>query len=214
MTLEEYKQRYNENAAPGWDAIEESLRKIYGAQEPMHWGTLIKHMLGGPDPLDGISAYPCRDGGEHLHFVSYGFSELYYAEDAVGKDFSKWGFEMTFRLAGAGPASQEHLWVCVMLQDLARYVFESGRWFEAYQWISTPGPICRDLETDLVGLAVVPDPALPAIDTPHGRVEFLQAYGLTQAELDPIIAKTDTCRDLIERHRQTNPMLITDLARK
>ena len=36
----------------------------------------------------------------------------------------------------------------------------------------------------LTGWAVLADPALPAIDTPHGRVAFLQVVALHQDELD------------------------------
>ena len=45
----------------------------------MHWGTIIKAMLGGPDPIDGISAYESNAAPiPHLHFCSYGFTSLYY----------------------------------------------------------------------------------------------------------------------------------------
>ncbi len=55
MTIEEYKRRYGakEDAAPGWDAITSRLKNLYPTQESKHWGTVIKHMLGGPDPIDG-----------------------------------------------------------------------------------------------------------------------------------------------------------------
>ena len=73
MDLEEYKRRFADDSSPGWDAINVSLRDVYGDQEPKHWGTIISHMLGGPDPLDGISAFSCDDGGvDHLHFVTFG----------------------------------------------------------------------------------------------------------------------------------------------
>ena len=49
MQLEEYKRRYgnDDEAAPGWDAIDSRLKPIYGEQEPIHWGTAISYMLGG-----------------------------------------------------------------------------------------------------------------------------------------------------------------------
>src|SRR5215831_11671967 len=102
MDLAEYKRRYGErdDAAPGWEAINTRLEEVYPGQEPMHWGTILKYMFGGRDPIDGISAYQCRDGGvDHLHFITFGYSSLYYDEESVGKDFSSYGFEMTFRLA-------------------------------------------------------------------------------------------------------------------
>lgn len=216
MDLEEYKHTFSaDDSAPGWHAIDKPLDEIYGDQNPKRWGTVISHMLGGPDPLDGISAYECRDGGQdHLHFCTYGYSNLYYDEEAVGGDFSRYGFEMTFRLASELPPAEEPIWVCSLLQNLARYVFESGKWFEPYHWIPANGPIQADSDTDIIGLAFLSDPALPPIDTPHGRVEFIQAFGITQSELDPLLEKRGNAQELIEAHRTNNPLLITDLSRR
>ena len=67
-----------DDSAPGWEAIDAEFNRIYPDQpNPLHYGTVIKCMLGGPDPLDGISVY---DAGEFWHFVSYGLSELYTKE--------------------------------------------------------------------------------------------------------------------------------------
>lgn len=217
MQINEYKYLYgnSEDAAPGWDAIDLSLRQIYDTQQPKHWRSVLKAMLGGPDPIDGISAYQSHSGGaEHLHFVTYGYSELYYNEKAVGKDFSRFGFEMTFRLASPLPPTEDSTWVCNLLQNLARYVFKSGKWFEPYHWIPANGPIRLDHPTDIVGLAFVGDPQLAPIDTPHGRVEFLLAFGLTAQELSDIKEKVRSCEEIVESHRLKNPMLITDLSRR
>ena len=216
MDLAEYKRRYGGqgDAAPGWDAIDSRLRAVYPAQEPKHWGTVIKYMLGGLDPIDGISAYECTDGGmDHLHFITYGYTSLYYDEDSVGKEYSRFGFEMTFRLAGVLPPAEEPLWVCNLLQNLARYVFKTGKWFEQYHWIRANGPIWAEYPTDIVGLAFVNDPTLDPVDSPHGRVEFIQAFGITQSELDTFEDRKPTAEKIIEKHRKTNPLLITDLLR-
>lgn len=217
MDLAEYRRRYEDqdDAAPGWDAIDSRVEPVYPGQEPKHWGTALKHMLGGPDPLDGISAYECSDGGiDHLHFITYGYTSLYYDDEAVGGDYSRFGFEMTFRLASKLPPTADPIWVCSLLQNIARYVFESKTWFEPYQWIPANGPICVDFDTDLVGLAFLNDPALEAIDSPHGRVEFIQAFGITQSELDSLVETNHSAEALIERHRKTNPFLVTDLTRR
>ena len=122
MNINQYRELYGDsNAVPGWDAIDSRLKEVYGSQEPRHWGTLIKAMLGGPDPIDGISAYESQPGGiSHLHFCTYGYSERYYNEEAVGKNFSGFGFEMTFRLASPLPPKEEPAWVLNLLQNLAR----------------------------------------------------------------------------------------------
>jgi suppressor of fused protein SUFU len=216
MNVSQYRELYDtENAAPGWDAIDSRLKEVYGSQEPRHWATLHKAILGGPDPLEGISAYQSDAGGiSHLHFCTYGYSELYYNEEAVGKDFSRFGFEMTFRLASPLPPTEEPNWALNLLQNLARYVFNSGKWFEEYHWIPANGPIRLESETDIVGLAFMLDPELLPIESPHGTVEFIQAFGITSAELASLKEKSRSCRQIIEEQRRLNPMLVTDLARR
>ncbi len=217
LDLNEYRALYSnrDGAAPGWDAIAGSLAQVYGSQEPWHWGTIIGHVLGGPDPIDGISAYQSRASDvAHFHFCSYGFSSLYYDEEAVGKDFSRFGFELTFRLAHKGEGRDDLVWVCSLIQNIGRYVFESGKWFEEHHWMPANGPIKLDSGTDMVGLIFVRDPELPAIDTPHGRVEFLQMVGVTGAELDDIMSKRRTCQEVAASLREANPLLITDLDRR
>ena len=217
MQLDEYKSKFEDDSSPGWDALNVPLEDVYGTQEPKHWGTVISHMLGGPDPLDGISAYSCDKGGiDHLHFVTFGYSSLYYDEESVGNDFSKFGFEMTFRLAANLPAADEDcLWVANFLQNLARYVFESGNHFAQYHWIPANGPIRADSDTDIVGLAFDYDTVLPSsVATPHGQVEFIQGFGLVQSEIDQLKNKTRSAQEILDEHRQTNPFLITDLNRK
>ncbi|MDY3555346.1 suppressor of fused domain protein [Gemmata sp. JC717] len=216
-SLAEYKRQYGgrDDAAPGWDAIDARLREVYGDQEPQHWGTVIKHTLGGSDPIDGISAYECRDGNRpHLHFCTYGYTSLYYDEQSAGGEESGYGFEMTFRLASPLPPADQPVWVCNLLQNLARYVFQTGRCFGQYHWIPANGPIRAGYPTDIVGLVFVLDPALAPVDTPHGRVEFVQAFGITGGELDRIKSKSATCEQVVEGHRRDNPLLVTDLGRK
>ncbi|KQV55035.1 MULTISPECIES: suppressor of fused domain protein [unclassified Duganella] len=217
MDLTEYKTRFSgrDDAAPGWDAIEDSLKRLYGEQEPWHWGTVIKGFLGGPDPIDGVSAYQSNASGTpHFHFCSFGFTSLYYDEQSVGKDFSRFGFELTFRLANKGETQDQLVWVCSLIQNLGRYIFQSGKWFEEYHWIPANGPIYLDSDTDLVGLVCVLDPELQPIDTPHGRVEFLQLVGITSAELEDIKANRRTSKAVADSLREGNPLLITDLGRR
>ena len=49
--------------AVGWEAIEKEFLRVYPDQDnPKHYGTLVKWIFGGKDPLDGISVY---DGGDY-----------------------------------------------------------------------------------------------------------------------------------------------------
>lgn len=217
MTIDEYKEKYSgdDATAPGWQAIDEQLKKVYPDQEPTHLAPPIHYMLGGEDPLDGISIYNSEKQEKHFHYVSYGFSELYYQEEAFGKDYSKWGFELSFRVKKETD-DDNFYWAANLMQNLAKYVFKSGKWFEEYHFIPANGPIRADAQTDITALAFIRDPELGYIKTPHGNVEFLQMVGLTTSEYDTLLKNplTTETKKLLEKLQEKNPLLITDLARK
>lgn len=165
-------------AAPGWEAIDESLRPLYGSQKPLHWGTLLGYRLGGPDPLDGISAYRREEPVPHWHFVSYGLSEL-YEKESKDLELSGYGFELTFRLARSLGESTPPVWVLNFLQNLARYVFETGNTFGRGHHMSANGPIALDVQTAIRAVVFDLDPEVPSKNTPHGELDFLQVIGVT-----------------------------------
>jgi len=214
MNLEEYKQRTEaeKDWAPGWDAIDTEMERLYPGQQGRHYGTdmMARAIFGGDQYLDGYTVYEANDG--HLHIVTYGLSELYTNEKAFGGEWSKWGYEMTFRL----PMCQEseYMWVIDMLANMARYTFKSKRFLEPLQIISGGGnPIKKDSNSLLTGMIVVNDPDLPGTDTIHGRLDFLQIVGIIQSELDTITKDPAQAQKLVNMMKQNNPMLITDLSR-
>ena len=217
MTLEEYQALYanQEDAAPGWRAIDTQFERLYNNQTPFHWAPMLHAILGG-GPIDGLSAYRATQPYPHFHCVSYGFSSLYYDEESVksATQCSGMGFELTFRLADHGQTEEELRWVMDLVQNIGHYVFEQNRWFEPYHFLGTDGPICQDEKTALTGLAFIRDPEIGTIDTPHGQVEFLQMVGLTQSELDDLYGKRKRCQDVIATLQCDNPLLITDLKRR
>lgn len=196
--------------APGWAAIDAALGRLYPGQAPQHYGTLVKWRFGGPDPLDGISAYRRAEPTPHWHFVGYGLSELYQKE-GENPDFSGWGFELTFR-AALDPAEDEPpMWALGLMQNVARYVVQSGNVLRDGEWMNTNGPISGEADTRLQALAFVADPELPAIDTPNGRVEFIQIIGLTLDEVEA--GKTWRTHGLLGAMAPHMPLWTTDLSR-
>jgi suppressor of fused-like protein len=194
----------------GWDAIDAHLEGLYGGVEPAHWGTLIGWSLGGPDPLDGVSAYDAPGPPRHWHYVSYGLSEL-YAKESEDLDRSGWGLELTFRLARTADESAAPIWAVSFLQNLARYIFESGNVLWPGHHMSTNGPIAVGVETLMRAAVFVEDPQLGAIDTPNGRVRFVQVVGITLDEYEAIRRwNTDSMVELLGRG---NPLHVTDLGR-
>jgi hypothetical protein len=218
MTEEQYKIKFGEEDAVGWDFIDQRLNNIYQGIEPRHYGPLcgIHYMAGGTDPIDGISVYDSKQQSEHLHLVSYGMSELYYAPEKAGGEFSKWGFEFTFRLKPFVGDNGDPGWTMHVFNNLARYVYSSGRWFEENQFIPANGPIRLETDTQIIGFVTTLDPELGKIETPHGELSFIQLVGITQKETDLI--KENLSQDyigkFIENMKLDNPLLITDLSRK
>jgi hypothetical protein len=216
MTSEEYTSKFTEDDSVGWMAIDQQLKTIYPSQKERHYAPPIHYMIGGNDPIDGSSIYDNEAQTLHRHIISYGMSELYYSPDKAGGEFSKWGFEFTFRIVPFADDKADPLWAVAVMNNLARYVFTSGRWFEEYEFIPANGPIRLETDTDIVGLAFVADPQLGKIDTPHGELTFLQMVGLTGKELqglqdDPTI---ENVKKLIDDMKINNPLLITDLNRR
>ncbi len=196
---------------PGWDAIDAALRPIYGAVEPKHYATIIPAALGGPDPLDGISAYK-RDGAiPHWHFVTYGFTEL-YAKETDDPDVSGYGFELTFRLARQSADEEPPVWACNMLQNLARYVFRSGNAFAPGHHMTLNGPIAAGVETDVTAALFAADPELPATTSANGQLTFVQVVGITDDELEAVQGWNSAA--FTELLSAADPLLITALARK
>jgi len=218
MTKKEYKEQFEEDDAVGWLAMDEKIDGIYKDQSPRHYAPPLHYILGGQDPLDGVSIYDSQIQEFHRHFISYGMSELYYSEEAAGGEFSKWGFEFTFRLKPFDEDDEDPVWVIEVMNNLARYVYESERWFEEYHFVPANGPIRTETKTpvDIVGLVFVLDPELGKIDTPHGEVSFLQMVGITSKELERLSKNptTEEVKKLVDEMRKVNPLLITDLLRK
>lgn len=218
MTVEEYKQRFEEEDAVGWLSIDAALNDIYDKKEPRHYGPLcgLHFVVGGTDPIDGASIYDSGKQAFHRHIISYGMSELYYDPEKAGGEFSKWGFEFTFRLKPFAGDEGDPLWAVHVMNNLARYVYNSGRWFEVNQFIPANGPIRLNTDTDITGFVFALDPELGKIETPHGELSFLQLVGITSAEVERIKQNPTAIEveKLIDELRLNNPLLITDLERK
>jgi hypothetical protein len=197
--------------APGWHAIDAACAQLYPDQtNPLHVASVPHPPLGGDGLIYGISAYRAEGPPRHWHFVTYGFSEL-YAKESDDPKVSGWGFELTFRLTRAPREKQPPNWAFSFLMNLGRYVRRSRNPFGAGHNMNLNGPIALGSATAIRAITFATDPQLGAIDTPNGRVEFLQVVGITLDELDACSDwQSDRVRELLLEH---NPLLVTDLGR-
>ncbi len=180
------EHKEEEICSDGWKAIEEAFLKVYpGQDKPRHWGVLISWRLGGNDPLQGMSAY---DGGDYWHCVTFGMSEL-WEKESDDKEYSGYGMEFTLRLKKGcyDKDDEENELRCIfgIFQSIARLTFNDGELFLPWEWIYTgqkQGMDYRQL-SKLTGFITLPDTKIPPIDTPNGKVEFVEFVGATDAEL-------------------------------
>jgi len=214
MTREEYIKYTNvvEDWAPGWEAIDNCLKRLYHNQEPKHFASPMpqRAIFGGEHYLDGISIYQSSKG--HKHIVTYGMSELYTNIEAFGGEFSKWGYEMTIKLPMC--ADSECMWAIDVLSSLAKYTFTQGRYFEPFECISGSGnPIKIGSGSKLTAFIATKDTELEEVNTIHGKLDFIQLVGITQRELEKLIKEPAFGRELVDNMTEDNPLLITDLSR-
>ena len=199
------KQESKENEseeinAQGWDAITKECEKAYPKQtNPKHYGTIISYRLGGNDPLDGISVY---DGGDYWHFVTYGLSELYEKESDI-KEISGYGMEFTFKLKKDKYENEENeiRCVCGILQSIARITFTKEELFNVYEYLYTGQKegIDYNRKSNITGFITVPDDKFHEIDTPNGKVCFVEFIGVTDNELKAIQNKDIRVKELYEK---------------
>jgi suppressor of fused len=198
------------SATNGWTAIDRVFKTLYPKQEPQHWGTLLRWCLGGNDPLDGISAYLATEPVPHWHFVSYGLSEL-YEKESENKDWSGWGFEFTFRLARKKNEKSPSMWALGFLQNLARYVFQTGNTFAEYHHIDLNGPIALESDTKIRAVLFLRDQQTEPLSTLNGKLNFLQIVGITLDELEAVMLWD--CEKVLKLLVKKYPRLVTDLDR-
>lgn len=187
------------NESAGWDAIEKEFQRVYPGQDsPRHFAPMIKWIFGGNDPLDGISIY---DAGDCWHFVTFGLTEI-YEKETDDPEISGYGYEMTFKLKKDASADGEDELknVCGILQAIARITFNSGEVFGPYEFLHTGQTTGIDLRgtSAITGFICVPDPSVQALDTPNGKMTFLELVGVTDPELKTLSTR-DSVKALYEK---------------
>ncbi len=169
---------YGAHDAPGWHAIDGVFRAAYPAQEPRHWATppAARALFGGPEALDGISAYEAAHPRPHWHWVTFGLAE-FYQKARDDPEWSGYGYELVMR------AAPQEVWPGDILRGLANWAHATSTLLGTAQYMDCGEPIVRDGPCVLTGWALIADPVLPGISTPNGRVDFLQVVGLRPEEL-------------------------------
>lgn len=198
------------------------------------WFFVVNFRLGGHDPLDYISMY--RNDGNvelnippHWHYVTFGLSDLHgdgrvHARSAMDHQEhpSGMGFELTFRLVktshtnadGSPQDDAPPIWPANLLQQLARYVFQTGNRL----CVGDNVPWKKSLDNSpshIQHMLIAADPQLRRTQSPFGYVDFCQIVGVTEEELNQASWWKGTgVLSLLSKDPQTGgEWLITDMER-
>ena len=215
MTKEEFliRLKEDENYSPGWQAIDDAFEKLYPGQTPEHFGTLLtaRATLGGDEYLDGFSIYTSPKGYKHL--VTYGMTVLYGDEDAFGGEWNGWGYEMTMKLKEND--SESCMWAIDMMSNLARYTYKTQRFFQPNQYVKGNGTSLHvGSDSMITALLLFKDTEAEPQMSVYGRTEFIQLVGITESEMQAILADKNNIPKFIELMKADgNEDLVTDMRR-
>lgn len=173
----------NEDQAPGLDAINQALTSFYG-QKPDKIFSENQLAGTGASALESISVYRSQADKSHWHYITFGFSEL-FEKESENAQMSGLGFELTFRLVASTNENQAPEWPFSLLNQLAQMIFENGIYLQPGSLIELPNSI-RSVPSPAAridSVLIARDLELGTINTINGRVDFLQAVGITEAEV-------------------------------
>ena len=122
-------------------------RRVKNKKQGIINRTALVGIVGGPDPLDGISIY---DGGDYWHFVTYGLSDLYEKTNNES-EYSGYGIEFTLKLKkGIYDVEKEIKNLCGVLQQIARVTFTNNEIFQPNEFLYTGQTVGMDSEKNLI----------------------------------------------------------------
>ena len=111
--------------------------------------------------------------------------------------------EFTFKLKKDTYENEENeiKCICGILQAIARITFTKGEVFNNFEYLytgQTEGIDCNR-KSNITGFITVPDDKFHEIDTPNGKVCFVEFIGATDSELRAIQNKQVTVKELYEK---------------
>lgn len=178
--------KYN-NCQPfgSWSNKKSMIRE--GGSEPLEHIDIFKH---GEDLQNGIP--------EHWHFIGYGLSDLYnyrilyelfpmnlweYYPPKGPRGVSGFGIELTLRVQCHENEKSPPEWPRIILQNLARYIFEVRIACYVGDHLAFNHPLDGE-ESRIRHILMMEDPTLKTYDSHTGSVKFIQLVGVCDEELE------------------------------
>lgn len=122
--------------------------------------------------------------------------------------------EITFKLKKDNYRDEEKELknICGILQEIAKITFTKNEIFNEYEYLYTgqeAGIDCKSLY-NITGFITIKDDKFNEINTPNGKVKFIEFIGVTNNELKAIIDKKTSVKELYQKLNSD----ITDYNRK
>lgn len=199
----------------------------YNNNQPFRSWHTPKSMIreGGSDPLEHIDVFKCEEDPQrllprHWHYIGYGLSDIYdyrrqfeaypqtlweyYPPKLSPKDTqeeprSGFGIELTLRVRCHDTETEPPEWPKIILQNLARYIFEVKITYDVGDHIAFNQPLDGE-ESKIRHILMMEDPLLGTYNSPTGSVKFIQLVGV--------------CDEELEAARQWNVMGLLDIMRE
>lgn len=186
---------------PGMDALWSALAAAYPAAEG-RWARAAEEQS-----LVGFAIHRGEQPVPHWHIASFGLSEL-GDKETDDPAVSGCGYELTCRVpVSASP--EPPIWACELLLNLADYVLKTGMPLGPGDNFDMGGPQLGGLLSALVFAA---DPLVRSVDTPNGRVDWVQAIGITADEHEAVRGWNGD--SFVALLAQRDPLLMTDPDRR
>ncbi len=183
-------------------AIDSALDRIYPTEKDFRFG-----LSPGPGeteaPLAEVVVYRSSKPISHWHYVTYGLTELDQKTSPDPK-LSGFGVEYTIRLVD--PSEQPPAWPINLLRWLARRVWETGFPYDPEHSMNLPDHMLEQVSKGVQGLAFYDDEALRTIDTPSGRITFVNVIPLMAGEY-ALIGSWDAIKVAAEIRALQNDLL-------
>lgn len=111
--------------------------------------------------------------------------------------------EFTFKLKKDNYEDEEKeiKCICGILQAIARITFSKGEIFNVFEYLYTGQTTGIDVkqQSNITGFITVPDNKFQTLNTPNGKVEFVEFIGVTNKEIEAVKNKEITVKELYEK---------------
>lgn len=158
--------------------IDAALSRLYAGQRPSRFE--MKPDAGEKEsPLAEVVVYRATVPVPHWHYVTYGLSEL-SAKTSSDSKLSGFGVEYSLRLVD--PSEKPPLWPIKLLRFLAKQTWETRYPYDPGHSANLPRSVLENDRKGVEALAFYEDEQLRSIDTPTGRLAFVNVIPLMAGE--------------------------------